>query len=225
MPIGSEVSTPKKDKKALLLATARRIVADGGFQDLQMATVANAAGMAVGTIYRYFPSKMQLCVELVSMASQREVDVLAGIALSEGSPEQKLEEVIRAFVGRAMQAPRYAYAMNVEPVFPEVELARHTYDRKNCEVLESILLEGIRDGAFRAMDVEISAACIFGAFHEGLVGPLAPEATALPDHVPDLIDSMVEFCLASVLKPDRSQIPHTAPRPAPNVEVLKTNPS
>ncbi|MHA1151692.1 MAG: TetR/AcrR family transcriptional regulator, partial [Alphaproteobacteria bacterium] len=84
MPIESESSAPKKDKKALLLATARRIVADGGFQDLRMATVAIAAGMAVGTIYRYFPSKMQLCVELVSMASQREVDVLAGIALSEG---------------------------------------------------------------------------------------------------------------------------------------------
>ena len=112
----SEIPTTKKDKRALLISTARRIVADGGFQDLQMATVANAAGMAVGTIYRYFPSKMHLCVELVSLASQREVDVLAGIALSEGLPEQKLEDTIRAFVGRAMQAPRLAYALIVEPV-------------------------------------------------------------------------------------------------------------
>ena len=221
MPTKREVSGTKRNKKALLLSTARRIVADGGFQDLQMATVANAAGMAVGTIYRYFPSKMQLCVELVSLASQREVDVLAGVALSEGAPEQKLGDAIRAFVGRAMQAPRLAYAMIVEPVFPEVELARHTYDRKICKVLESILLEGIRDGVFREMDVEISAACMFGAFHEGLVGPLAPEATSLPDHVPDLIDSMVEFCLASVLKFDRSQILQTTQQTAPNVQVLK----
>ncbi len=49
-----------------------------------MNAVAAAAGIAVGTIYRYFLSRAELCAAIVSTASQREVDVLSG-----GSPSPR----------------------------------------------------------------------------------------------------------------------------------------
>src|SRR5262249_6879945 len=90
------------DKKTQILRAARSVVMDGGFQDLHMNAVAAAADVAVGTIYRYFPSRAELCVAIVSATSQREVDVLSGIAVAEGAPSQKVRDAVRTFAARAM---------------------------------------------------------------------------------------------------------------------------
>ena len=44
---------------------ARRIAAEGGMAAVQIAAVAERAGIAAGTVYRYFPSKTDLVAELV----------------------------------------------------------------------------------------------------------------------------------------------------------------
>ena len=48
-----------------------------GFRDTQMNAVAEKAGVALGTLYRYFPSKAELMVEVVANVAQREVDAVA----------------------------------------------------------------------------------------------------------------------------------------------------
>jgi len=73
------------NKKAQILRAARSVVLDGGFRELQMNAVAAAAGVAVGTIYRNFPSRAELCAAIMSVTSQREVDVLSGVALAKGA--------------------------------------------------------------------------------------------------------------------------------------------
>jgi AcrR family transcriptional regulator len=40
------------------LRAARNLVAQVGFSDAQMVTVAERAGVALGPLYRYFPSKV-----------------------------------------------------------------------------------------------------------------------------------------------------------------------
>ena len=67
------------DNRSRILAAARALVSEGGWAEAQVASVAATAGLATGTVYRYFASKAELFAEVLSAVSQREVDVLEGI--------------------------------------------------------------------------------------------------------------------------------------------------
>lgn len=188
------------DKKTQILRAARSVVMDGGFQELQMNAVAAAAGVAVGTIYRYFPSRAELCAAIVSTTSQREVDVLSGIAVAEGEPSQKVRDAVRTFASRAMRGRRLAYGLIFEPIDPEVESTRLKYRRAIARVFETIIREGIASGEFREVDVEIAGACIVGAFMEGLVGSLAPDTGGVQARANEIAGAIADLCLAAVAK-------------------------
>jgi AcrR family transcriptional regulator len=186
------------DKKTQILRAARSVVMDGGFRDLQMNAVAAAAGVAVGTIYRYFPSRAELCAAIVSVTSQREVDVLSGIAVAEGAPSQKMRDAVRTFAARAMRGQRLAYGLIFEPIDPEVESTRLKYRRAIARVFETIIREGIAAGEFREVDVEVAGACLVGAFMEGLVGSLAPDTGGIPERAEEIANAIADLCLAAV---------------------------
>ena len=59
------------DNRDRILLAARKLVAEGGFREAQVAAVAAAAGLSTGTIYRYFPSKAELFVEVLTRPSRR----------------------------------------------------------------------------------------------------------------------------------------------------------
>ncbi len=57
-------------RRRRVIDAALGLAADGGFDNVQMRDVANAAGVALGTVYRYFASKERLLLE--AMAEQQE---------------------------------------------------------------------------------------------------------------------------------------------------------
>jgi AcrR family transcriptional regulator len=190
------------DKKTQILRAARSVVMDGGFRELQMNAVAAAAGIAVGTIYRYYPSRADLCAAIVSVTSQREVDVLSGIAIAEGSPSRKVRDAVRTFAARAMRGRRLAYGLIFEPIDPEVESTRLKYRRAIARVFETIIREGIAAGEFREQDVEVAGACLVGAFMEGLVGSLAPDTGGVEARAEEVAQAIADLCLAAVARAD-----------------------
>lgn len=163
------------DNRNRILEAARRLVSEGGWPEAQVGHVAAAAGMATGTVYRYFPSKAQLCVEVLSTVSQREVDVLQAIADGPGAAMERLHSAVTAFVVRAMRNRRLAYALIAEPCEPEIDQARLTYRHAISEHIARIVLAGQDAGDFRAkLDPNTAATVIVGGFMEGLIGPLSP---------------------------------------------------
>ncbi|KGK15495.1 helix-turn-helix domain-containing protein, partial [Vibrio navarrensis] len=52
------------DKRQQILSAAEKLVAEFGFQGLSMSKLAKEAGVAAGTIYRYFTDKEHLLDEL-----------------------------------------------------------------------------------------------------------------------------------------------------------------
>jgi len=206
---GSARQTRALDKKTQILRAARSVVMDGGFRELQMNAVAAAAGIAVGTIYRYFPSRAELCAAIVSVTSQREVDVLSGIAVAEGSPSQKVRDAVRTFAARAMRGRRLAYGLIFEPIDPEVESTRLHYRRAIARVFEAIIREGIAAGEFRDVNVEIAGTCLVGAFMEGLVGSLAPDSHGLQARADEIASAIADICLAAVARPDNPLLIHS----------------
>ena len=183
------------DKRARILKAARDLVADGGWAAVQMDHVAAAAGVATGTVYRYWPSKADLCVEIVATVSSHEVGVVKAVADESGSPVEKLSSAIRAFAGRALRGRRLAYALIAQPADPEVEAVRLEYRAQLAHCFERMLREGIMRGVFPRLDPAVAAACIVGAFMEALIGPLAPAKGTGSRANQHLIDQITQFCL------------------------------
>ena len=175
-----------------LLQTAREMVAESGFSGLQVARLAEKAGVATGTIYRHFPNKGALCAEVFSVSSQREVDVLAEALAGPGSAVDRLDSGLTLWCERAQQGRVLARALLTEPVDPAVEQARLRYRAAHAEVIAAVLREGIASGELPEQDPDLSAACLVGALAEAVLGPLEEphEAGATP--------SIIRFCLAAI---------------------------
>jgi AcrR family transcriptional regulator len=201
-----EVETRLHDNRSRILASARHLVSEGGWREAQVASVAAAAGMATGTVYRYFPSKAELFAEVLGAVSQREVDVLTEIARSDGKSLGRLHSAVTTFVKRAMRNSRLAYALIAEPCDREIDEARLTYRGAISEVIRSIIVAGQEAGEIRAdIQPDVAATVIVGGFMEGLIGPLSPlnrphaeEADAYQRHVAGLADQIASLACAGV---------------------------
>ncbi len=198
------------DNRKRILAAARALVSEGGWSEAQISHVASASGLATGTVYRYFPSKADLFVEVLSTVSQREVDVMQAIADGVEPPERRLRAAVTAFVERAMRNRRLAYAMIAEPCEREIEEARLAYRHAISLQIMRIVQDGLATGEFRAdVPPNIAATVIVGGFMEGLIGPLSPlnadfghasgvRGSHKPDAVRDLAGQIASACCAVV---------------------------
>jgi AcrR family transcriptional regulator len=182
------------DKRVRILEAARQLVSRGGFRETGIDGVAAAAGIATGTVYRYFPSKAALFVEVVGRVSEREVGIVAAIARKQGSPRERLQDAVHLFAVRALANRRLAYALIVEPSDPEVEAVRLLYRRRLADAFATIITAGVNLGEFAPQDPAVSATCIVGALMEALIGPLAKDEA----DGEQLVASIARFCAAAV---------------------------
>ena len=189
-----------------ILAAARRLIAEGGLRDTQIAAVAAEAGMSTGMIYRYFPSKSELLVEVLTAAVTHEIRILKEIASGPGSAKDRLHAAVESFTRRALTGPNLAYAFIAEPAEPEVDTARIRVRQQLGNVFKGILKEGIAAGEFPAQDLDASAACIVGAYTEALVGPIAPKGQRVKDQ-DRLVRSISDFCVRAVSQPGGAALP------------------
>jgi AcrR family transcriptional regulator len=186
------------ETRAGILDAARALVAEGGFAAVQMSEVARKAGVATGTLYRYFSSKEALCRELFREVSSREMGKLAEIAAGHGPASERLVEVLRTFAGRAVKGRRLAYALLAEPLDVNLAEERAFFRRTHADIFARILEDGIENGELPAIDVRIAAACIAGAIPTALIGPLAPQSHELDRNADRVVEEIVKFCLAGV---------------------------
>ncbi len=194
----SAVITRLQDNRMRILAAARELVAEDGWRHAQIASVAQKAGVATGTVYRYFPSKADLFTQVLTDVSRRERDVIAAIVDGDGSAAARLSGAVTAFTRRALQGRRLAYAMIAEPCEPEIDKARLEWRARLSEQIVRLVAMGVASGEFRACDARIAGACIVGAFMEALVGPLAPEDLADAAATDALVQEVARACMAIV---------------------------
>lgn len=192
----SRVREQLADKRIRILDAARKLVAREGFRGAGVDAVAAAAGIATGTVYRYFPSKAALFVEVVSRVSEREVETVAAIAAGKAPAATRLRDAVTAFSARALARRRLAYALIVEPSDPEVEAVRILYRRKLADAFAGIIKEGVAQDEFPEQDAGVCATCIVGAIMEALIGPLAHEE----EDAERLVTAITAFCAAAVTR-------------------------
>lgn len=163
-------------RHAAILAAAQGLAAEGGMAAVQIAPVAERAGIAAGTVYRYFPSKTELVAALVTALSEAEVAVLRRAAEAAPGPLSGLAAAIMAFAARALASRRLAFALMAEAVEPEVDAARLGYRRVLAGEFAVRIGKAIAAGHLPSQEAALSASALLGALTEGLIGPIALEA-------------------------------------------------
>jgi AcrR family transcriptional regulator len=164
-------------RRAAILAAAQALAAEAGMAAVQIVPVAQRAGIAAGTVYRYFPAKTDLVAALVADLSEREVAALTRAADAAPGPLSALAAAITSFAARALANRRLAFALIAEPVEAELGPARVGFRIALARVFEARIRTALAGGHLPDQDAAGAAAALVGALIEGLIGPLASEPT------------------------------------------------
>jgi AcrR family transcriptional regulator len=157
-----------------LLAATVELLEEGGYAGATVAAIATRSGVATGALYRHFPSKAELIVEVFRSVAERELTMLREASAVPGSVAEKLDAIVREFTRSALGRPRLAWALGYEPVDPLVDAERLAYRQNYRERLVGLIRLGVSGGELPEQDAELTAAALIGAISEALVGPLSP---------------------------------------------------
>lgn len=186
-----------------LLRAALELIEEGGYAASSVGAIAARAGLATGALYRHFPSKADLFVEVFRDAADKDLAAMVAAAGCSADFGEQLESVIRTHATRALRHRRLAWALVHEPVDPLVDAERLACRRRYRDGMAGLLREGVQAGAIPEQNVAIAAAAVVGAIAEALVGPLSPPpGEAWPEN--EIVASIAGLCRRAVGLPATS---------------------
>ncbi len=158
-----------------IVDAAREAAAAGGMAAIQIAPVAARAGVAAGTVYRYFPGKIELVGALVESVAEREIEAVRHAADAAPGPLSALAAALATFGARALRNRRLAWPVIAEPVDTDTDAIRQQYRRDLAGEIEARIRAAIDGGHVPEQDASLAASAVVGSLLEGLIGPLAPD--------------------------------------------------
>jgi AcrR family transcriptional regulator len=206
------------EREDAILDAASAVAAEGGMGAVQIVPVAQRAGIATGTVYRYFPSKTDLVAELVAAVAARELGAMQEAANAAPGPLSALTASIATFAARAMLERRLAWAVIAEPVDGHIDAVRLDFRKSLAFELETRIKAAMAGGHLPEQNAGLAASAIVGALLEGLIGPLAPDlgndaaktreavqnATLLALRAVGMVDARARGLVAQIVMPRSS---------------------
>src|SRR6516225_3773918 len=101
-PDGEFSSAAQRERRQRILDATLTLASRGGYEAVQMRAVADRAGVALGTLYRYFPSKIHLLVSGLAREFERNQEKLDRISIPGDTPYERMLFVLGR-ITRAMQ--------------------------------------------------------------------------------------------------------------------------
>ena len=178
-----------------IVEAARDAAAAGGMAAVQIAPIAERAGVAAGTVYRYFPGKIELVGALVESVAEREIAAVRQAADAAPGPLSALVAAIATFGARALRDRKLAWAVIAEPVDIETDAVRRQYRRELSGEIEARIRSAIDGGHLPEQDAGIAAPALVGVLLEGLIGPLAPDNVDDPARAREAVQTLALFAL------------------------------
>ena len=178
-----------------IVDAARDAATAGGMAAIQIAPVAARAGVAAGTVYRYFPGKIELVGALVESVAEREIEAVRKAADAAPGPLSAVAAAVATFGARALRNRKLAWAVIAEPVDTDTDAVRQQYRRDLSAEIETRIRAAIAGGHLPDQDASLAASALVGALLEGLIGPLAPDGMADPARAREAVQTLTLFAL------------------------------
>ncbi|WP_020410630.1 TetR/AcrR family transcriptional regulator [Hahella ganghwensis] len=202
-----KIAARKQYIREKILQAAAELTAEQGFSGTSVSAIAARAGVATGSVYRYFPNKSALCTEVFRTATSREIAQVKSALEATGNVKKRLHAAVSTFADRALRSRRLAYSLIAEPVDPQLDQERLNYREHYANLFAAAIQEGIASEELCPQHPQISGAALVGALAEALIGPLAARirddttGSASPKtqySEQQMIKEITAFCLRAV---------------------------
>lgn len=121
---GAEVgSSAQRERRRRILDATLALASKGGYDAVQMRTVAEKADVAVGTLYRYFPSKVHLLVTALAREFERVESRVDRSQLPGDTATERLRHVLDMITFSMQRDPLLTEAMTRAFMFADASAA------------------------------------------------------------------------------------------------------
>jgi AcrR family transcriptional regulator len=155
----------KDEVKDTIISVARHIFSRFGFKKTTMDEIAQAARKGKSSIYYYFASKEEIYQAVVEKeASLLKTELISAIA-SVDDPREKLKVYVLVRMKTISKLANFYNAIRNEYLshLEFINQIRAQYDRDEIQMVEGILLEGVKDNEFKIENTSLAAIAIVTA--------------------------------------------------------------
>jgi AcrR family transcriptional regulator len=143
-PREEQGSTAQRDRRRRILDATLALASKGGYDAVQMRTVAERADVALGTLYRYFPSKIHLLVSALAREFERTQDRVDRAALRGDTGYERVLHMIGGITKAMQRDPQLTEAMTRAFMFADASAAAEV-DRVG-RLMDSMFARAMSDG-------------------------------------------------------------------------------
>ncbi|MFQ5846369.1 MAG: TetR/AcrR family transcriptional regulator [Candidatus Methylomirabilales bacterium] len=141
--------------KGRIERVAKREFARHGFDGASIRQIVAEASVTKPVLYYYFKDKRNLYLNLLEKAVAPLCEEVERIAGGAGSPLQRIEAIVAAFLDFFRERPDEFHLLHraVERREREVQIIAQTYFRRIFQALSRVISEGVDRRVFRVLDV------------------------------------------------------------------------
>jgi TetR/AcrR family transcriptional regulator, cholesterol catabolism regulator len=147
-------SAAQRDRRKRILDATLALASKGGYDAVQMRTVAERADVALGTLYRYFPSKIHLLVSALAREFEQTQEKLERKPIPGDSPYERMLYVLGRITRSMQREPMLAEAMTRAFMFADPSAA--TEVNAVARLMEQMLTRAMHEGEPSADDKAIA---------------------------------------------------------------------
>ena len=197
----TQTNSGEEDTRSRILQAALRLFAAKGYEGTTTKDLAGKANVAEGTLFRYFPNKKAILIEV---ATRGWVDILTDLLteLSEMGSYKAVAQVMRRRVLRMRENSDLLRVCFIEAQFhPELkERIQSEVIAKMTDVAEAFFQTAIDRGIYRPMNPKIVAQVFLGMFAiAGFSTETILDANASPLALQEMAEGIAEIFLNGVL--------------------------
>ncbi|GAA0608669.1 hypothetical protein GCM10009547_08280 [Sporichthya brevicatena] len=197
--MSSQLRQDPETRTASILAVARELLREVGYEHFLPAEVARRCGISEGLVYRYFPTKRSLLTRVAEDWFAEILTLEPELESVEG-PRARLRYVIAYSLGVVRKEPkltRFVY-LELRPSSDYRETRAYELNRRFTGILGQAVSEGIAAGHFRAdVDLRLLRDLVFGAIEYQSWGYLRGEDAPSVEETADAITDLVYRAIAA----------------------------
>ena len=116
-------SAAQRDRRKRILDATISLASQGGFDAVQMRAVAERADVALGTLYRYFPSKIHLLVSALQREFERTEAVMRDRPVEGDTTAERVINVLKGTTRGMQSDPQLTEALTRAFMFADASVA------------------------------------------------------------------------------------------------------
>ena len=147
-------SAAQRERRKRILDATLALASKGGYEAVQMRSVAERAEVALGTLYRYFPSKIHLLVSALTLELERTQDKLDRKPVPGETPSDRILYVLSRVTQAMQREPMLTEAMTRAFMFADPSAA--TEVNTVARQMERMFTRAMHAGEPSADDIAIA---------------------------------------------------------------------